>query len=126
MIDDTKEAAMRTAVETASEEWKTAFNSGDAAGCAAAYEVDAIMVAKPFGTFHGREDIKAFWQKIFSDGFAAVEYLNPEIVVVDEVSALLSSKWKMNNAHGIITKELWVLQGQGILLLREDEFEILG
>ena len=84
------------------------------------------MVVKPFGTFTGRHEIETFWDKIITDGFAAVEYVEPEIKVVDETSAVLSSKWRMNKAHGVITKELWVVRDDGIALLREDEFEILG
>ena len=113
-------------VRTASEKWKSAFNAGDAAGCASAYEENAVTNVKPFGTFTGRADIEAFWVKIISEGFKDVEYIEPEIEIIDETSALLSSKWRMNNAHGIITKELWVVQPDGQALLREDDFEILG
>ncbi len=41
-------------------EWQIAFNNQDAAGCAAQYTEDCIMVAKPFGTFEGREAIQGF------------------------------------------------------------------
>ncbi|MEM7226478.1 MAG: nuclear transport factor 2 family protein [Pseudomonadota bacterium] len=117
---------VRSAVEAASRRWQAAFNGGDAAGCAAAYETGAVMTAAPFGTFTGRAEIEAFWAKIIADGFAEVEYIEPEIQVLDEHSALLSSKWRMNKAHGVITKELWVLQADGSALLREDAFEVLG
>lgn len=120
---DTK---LLAAVQAASEYWRAAFNSGDAAGCAAAYEEDAVMVAKPFGTFTGRKDIQAFWNKIIAEGFTDVEYIEPDIKVVDETSAVVSSKWRMNKAHGVITKELWVMQNDGTALLREDDFEVLG
>ena len=33
------------------------------------YESDAVMNAKPFGTFKGREDIAGFWCKLVDDGF---------------------------------------------------------
>ena len=81
------------------------------------------MSAKPFGTFYGIEEIKAFWQKLIDDGFSDVEYIDPEIEVVDESSAVLKSGWKMNKAQGIITRELWVLQPDGSAKLRIDEFE---
>ena len=117
---------VRAAVEAASGKWRDAFNAGDAAACAAAYEDDAVMIAKPFGTFSGRDEIRGFWEKIIADGFAAVEYLEPQIEVLDPTSAVLSANWRMNNAHGVITKELWVLQEDGTALLREDAFEVTG
>ncbi|MEL7086816.1 MAG: nuclear transport factor 2 family protein, partial [Cyanobacteria bacterium J06597_1] len=63
MENNSLESAVLLAVSRASEQWKSAFNSGDAVGCAAQYEPDAIMHARPFGTFTGTEDIQAFWQK---------------------------------------------------------------
>lgn len=114
------------AVHTASHKWATAFNSGDAEGCAAAYELAAVINAKPFGTIAGRADIEGFWSKLITDGFSNVEYIEPHIDVIDAQSAILSSKWRMNKAHGVITKELWVIQDDGTALLREDDFEVLG
>jgi hypothetical protein len=102
------------------------FNTGNAAGCAAAYEETAVMNAKPFGTFTGRAEIEAFCTKIIADGFPDVAYIEPDLNVIDENSAVLTSKWKMNNAHRVITNELWVLQADGTALLREDDFEVLG
>jgi len=102
------------------------FNTGNAAGCAAAYEEMAVMNAKPFVTFTGRAEIEAFWSKIIADGFADVAYIEPDLNVIDENSAVLISKWKMSNAHGVIANELWVLQADGTALLREDDFEVLG
>ncbi len=81
------------------------------------------MVALPFGTFEGRSAIESFWADLIEKGFAEVEYIEPRIEVVDSESAIVSSRWKMNNAHGVITKELWVLQPNGTALLREDHFE---
>lgn len=114
------------AVKTASTKWKNAFNSGDAAGCAVQYEKDAVMNAKPFGTYTGTVEIQAFWQKLIDDGYSDVDYIEPKIKVIDAKSALLTSGWKMNNAHGIITKELWVIQSDGTAKLREDDFEAQG
>lgn len=113
------------AVNQASENWKNAFNSGDAAGCAAQYEADATMHARPFGTFVGTEQIQAFWQQLIDQGFSDVEYIEPQLSVVDDTSMLLTSGWKMNNAAGVIHRELWVLQADGTARLREDDFEAL-
>ncbi len=114
------------AAKIASEKWKAAFNAGDAAGCAACYEETALVVAKPFGTFQGRAEIEALWQQVIGDGFSDVEYLEPKITAADADTAVLTSSWKMNKAHGVITRELWALQADGTALLREDHFEALG
>ena len=122
-MTDNQNAVVVAAVEKASAEWKAAFNSGNAAGCAAQYEADAVMHARPFGTFTGTAEIQAFWQNLIDGGFAEIEYIKPEIVVIDDTSAVLSSGWKMNKAGGVIHKELWVLQADGSAKLREDDFE---
>jgi len=126
MISEEKRQIVLSALRDAGEKWKAAFNTGDAEGCASQYESDALITAKPFGTYSGTEEIRAFWQKLIDDGFSDVEYINPEIEVVDENSAVLSSGWKMNKAKGVITKELWVLQSDGTAKLRIDEFEAQG
>ncbi len=125
MNEDQKNTVI-AAVEAASTKWKNAFNAGDAARCASAYEENAVMNAKPFGTFTGRTEIEAFWAKLITDGFADVEYVEPKLEVRDKTSAILKSGWRMNNAHGVITNELWVLQEDGTALLREDDFEAQG
>ena len=111
------------AVKLASEKWKNAFNSGDAAGCVAQYEEDATMHARPFGTFRGREQIQEFWQNLMDDGYNSVEYVDPELSEIDDSTVLLISGWKMNKASGVIHKEIWAMQSDGAALLREDDFE---
>jgi len=123
MTTEKQQAAVLDAVKKASVQWQSAFNSGDAAGCAAQYESTAVMHARPFGTFTGTSEIQGFWQKLVDDGFTDVEYVNPKIEVVNETSAVLTSDWKMNKASGVIHKELWVLQDDGSAKLREDDFE---
>lgn len=114
------------AVIAASERWKAAFNSGNAQGAAAAYEQNARMVAKPLADVTGRDAIEAFWADLIAKGFAEVEYVEPELTLVDAESARLASGWRMNNAQGVITNELWRLQADGTALLAEDEFEVRG
>ena len=126
MTSEKQKEVILQAVHEASSKWKAAFNSGDAAGCAAQYESDAVMNASPFGTFTGTQEIQAFWQNLVDDGFSDVDYIDPKIEVVDETSAILSSGWKMNKAKGVITNELWVLQADGSAKLREDDFEAQG
>lgn len=126
MLTTEQENTVISAVNIASEQWKSAFNSGDAAGCAKHYEENAVMHARPFGTFTGAKAIQEFWQKLIDDGFSNVDYLDPEIKVIDETSAILTSDWTMNKAEGVIHKELWVLQPDGTAKLREDDFEAQG
>lgn len=118
------DSTIEDAVKEASNRWKAAFNNGDAAGCAAQYEDNAMMHARPFGTFTGRLDIQAFWQKLINDGYSNIEYINTRITTIDSNSAKLKSGWRMNKASGLIHKELWVLQDDGTAKLREDDFEV--
>ena len=122
-MSENRDNKVRLAVEEASSKWKLAFNCGDAAGCAAQYEAEAVMHARPFGTFKGTEEIQAFWQQLIDDGYSDVDYIEPKLDVIDDTSAVLTSGWKMNKAGGIIHKELWVLQSDGTAQLREDDFE---
>ncbi|MGF1521380.1 MAG: YybH family protein [Leptolyngbyaceae cyanobacterium] len=126
MLDAGQKLAVLEAVKTASEQWQAAFNSGNAAGCANQYTKNAVMHARPFGTFTGTLAIQAFWQKLIDDGFSDVEYLEPYIEIVDEKSAVLTSRWQMNQASGVIHKELWVVQEDGTAKLSEDDFEAIG
>ncbi|GJL51259.1 MAG: hypothetical protein NPIRA01_24860 [Nitrospirales bacterium] len=114
------------AVQNASAAWGKAFNSGDAVGCASAYEENAIMIVEPFGTFTGRKNIQSFWGKLISQGYTGVGYDNPTLEVINAKAAVITSKWEMNKAHGVITKELWVLQEDGVAKLKVDAFEVLG
>ena len=108
---------------SASEQWRVFFNQGDAAGCASMYEEGAEMIATPFGIYKGRQEIQAFWQNIMDQGFADVAYIDTEIEPIDNFTTVLTSSWKMNKAQGVITRELWVVQDDGSMRLREDHFE---
>lgn len=123
MVAEQQKMKILEAVKAASLRWRKAFNGGDATGCAAEYEDDAVMHAQSFGTFTGSDEIRNFWDKFISDGFTDVEYINPVIEVIDEQSAILKSGWKMNKAAGVIHEELWVLQVDGTAKLRRDDFE---
>lgn len=109
-----------------SEAWKSAFNSRDAKGCADQYTADSTMHAKPFGTFEGREAIEAFWQDIINQGFDDVNYTDVNWEAVGEDGYVLSSKWTMNKAFGVVHREHWVMQDDGKARMISDEFEIQG
>lgn len=114
------------AVQKSSAAWIEAFNRGDFTACANAYEINGVMTAKPFGTFIGREEIQAFWKKLILQGYAKVRYVEPAIEVINANTAVVSSKWEMNKAYGIITEEIWVLQEDGQAKLKIDNFEVIG
>jgi hypothetical protein len=69
--------------------------------------------------------LRPIGENLIDGGFADVQYVDPKIEAIDDRSALLTSKWAMNKAHGVITRELWVLQADATALLREDHFEAL-
>ena len=83
------------------------------------------MTVKPFGMFAGIKSIQGFWENSISQGYSNVSYIEPDIEKINTNSAIISSKWKMNKAHGIITKELWILQDDGQAKLRIENFEVL-
>ena len=106
--------------------WQNAFNNQDAAGCAAQYSKNAIMHARPFGTFEGTAQIESFWQGIIEQGFKDVDYTDVSWTKFDDTSFILSSKWTMNKAHGVVHRELWRVEKDGKARLIEDEFEVQG
>ena len=124
VISMNKNEKLLDAINTASAQWKAAFNSGDVLSCVEQYESSAVMHARNLGTKKGPTEIQNFWQKLIDDGYSTVEYINPKINIVNETSAILTAKWKMKKANGVIHKELWVLQEDGTAKLREDDFEI--
>ncbi len=118
--------AVLQAIIQASNQWKFAFNSGDAEACTTYYEKTAKMHAEPFGIFSGRDEIQGFWQKLIDDGFSDVEYIDPNIKIINDTSGILTAGWRMNKAVGVIHKELWVIQNDGTAKLRDDHFEAKG
>ena len=125
-VSEAERNRLLNAVKTASDAWVEAFNTGNAKAAAALYEDHAVMTAMPFGTFNGKKDIHSFWDNLISQGFAKVRYMEPRTEVVNSHTAIISAKWEMNKAYGIITKELWVLQDDGTAKLRIDDFEVHG
>ena len=106
--------------------WQTAFNRHDAKGCAAQYSEECVMEAKPFGTFKGRAAIETFWQGIIDQGFKEVNYTEVDWQPMGDNGFLLSSKWTMNKAFGVVHKEHWALEADGKARLISDDFEVLG
>ena len=124
-VNEQQQATILAKVTQASETWKSAFNQGNAELCAKQYTSGAVMQARPFGTFTGFDAIKAFWQDLIDKGFTDVDYIEPTYEVVNEKNVILTSRWSMNNAGGVIHKELWQQQANGEFKLAEDDFEVL-
>ena len=106
--------------------WQTAFNRQDAAGCAAQYGENTVMQAQPFGTFTGRKEIETFWQGIIDQGFADVDYTEVKWEASDKGGYILTSKWTMNKAFGVVHHEHWVVENDGKARLAADHFEVQG
>lgn len=106
--------------------WQSAFNSQNAEGCAEQYMQDGVMVARPFGTFEGREAILSFWQDLISKGFDEVNYTDVQWEAEGDNGFVLKANWTMNKAYGVIHREHWVIDTDGKARLVYDEFEVQG
>lgn len=122
-MTDVDNDKVKQEVRERSSKWIASFNSGDVDACIAAYKNDAVMNAKPFGTFRGIAEIDAFWRPFMASGPGELEYSNVELEVIDPDTVDLSADWKMNVGRGIITKERWVRQPGG-WFLEQDDFEL--
>jgi ketosteroid isomerase-like protein len=107
-----------------SKKWISDFNNGDAKACVEAYTAEAIMNAKPLGTYIGSDQIKGFWKPFIESGAGELEYSNVTLATENENTVLLSADWKMNIGRGIITQERWVKQSDGKWLIEYDDFEV--
>jgi ketosteroid isomerase-like protein len=120
----TNDEIIKQVVLECSQKWIEAFNKGDSDTCIAGYQVDAVINAKPLGTFTGTDEIDAFWRPFMASGAGELKYSDVKLEVVDASTILLSASWIMNVGRGIITLEKWVLQSNGRWLLAQDDFEI--
>ena len=120
----TNDEKLKQAVLERSQKWIEAFNKGDTNTCIAGYQVDAVINAKPLGTFKGTGEIDGFWRPFMASGAGELKYSDVKLEVVDASTVLLSASWSMNVGRGIITLEKWVLENDGNWLLAQDDFEI--
>lgn len=107
----------------ASKNWISNFNKGNTNAIVDAYTDDAIMVAKPFGTYKGKKAISEFWTPFVKSGASDLKYANTKIEVINHKTAIISSDWSMNVGRGIITNETWI-KTNGVWKLVEDHFEV--
>ena len=107
----------------ASKNWISNFNKGNTTEITNAYTEDAIMVAKPFGTFKGKKAIGEFWTPFVKSGASDLKYTNTKVKIINKTKAIISSDWSMNVGKGIITNETWV-KINGVWKLQNDHFEV--
>lgn len=103
--------------------WVENFNKGNVQYCIDAYVDDARMIVKGLGKFEGKEEIAGFWNELTKKA-NHIEYLNTNIIVIDENTIHLNSDWKMNIGEGIITLEEWVKQEDNTWKLVNDCFQV--
>jgi len=118
------ETELKQAVAARSQEWIECFNNGDVDACVGAYQSDAVINAKPLGTFTGTSEIDAFWRPFIATGAGDLKYEDVKLQVIDSSTVLLSANWSMNVGRGVITMEKWVQQDDSNWLLVQDDFEI--
>jgi ketosteroid isomerase-like protein len=112
-------------VLTRSKKWVEDFNNRNIKGCVDAYTIDAVVNARPMGTFKGIDQIEGFWRPFIETGAGELEYSNVVLAVENDNMVLLKADWKMNVGHGVIIQERWVKQPDGNWLLEYDDFEVL-
>ena len=113
-------------VSKASMQWIENFNNANIDGIANGYADDAEMIAKPFGKYQGRKNIKIFWENLINNMNATnLIYSDTKIEYINETEVHISSKWTMNIGEGIITNETWKKDAAGDWKLKKDQFEVL-
>ncbi len=108
----------------ASRQWVEWFNNSNVDACADTYTTDAVLNAKPFGTYSGRDAIRAFWKDLIAKGARDLRYSKIKVDQIDTKTVLIAASWSMNIGGGVITQERWVKVGSR-WLLAEDSFEVL-
>jgi ketosteroid isomerase-like protein len=103
--------------------WIENFNKGNVQYCIDAYAEEARLIVKGLGKFEGKEEIAGFWNELTKKA-NHIEYLNTNIIVIDENTIHLNSDWKMNIGEGIITLEEWVKQEDNTWKLVNDCFQV--
>jgi uncharacterized protein (TIGR02246 family) len=68
------------------EEFEAAYNTGNAAGVAALYTEDAVVLPPGGGFVEGREAIADLWQGAMDSGFYMLDLQPNEIVVVGDTA----------------------------------------
>ena len=120
----TKDQKAKADVIGAATGWAAAFNAGKAKACSSFYAENAMMRPEPMEPVEGRPAIAAFWEGLIENGYKNVRYLDPQVEMLSETRARLSSPWCMNRARGMIHEELWD-KVDGVWNIAKDHFEIM-
>ena len=116
---------IETEVLEQSRKWIQDFNKRNIKGCVQAYTIDAVVNARPMGTFKGLGEIEGFWRPFIETGAGELEYSNVVLAVEDNNTVLLKADWKMNVGEGNIIQQRWVKGSDGKWLLAYDDFEFI-
>ncbi|MEM7007695.1 MAG: nuclear transport factor 2 family protein [Thermodesulfobacteriota bacterium] len=106
-----------------SRKWIQDFNNKNVKACVDAYTADAVMNARPMGTFNGIGEIEGFWKPFIESGAGELEYSNVVVAVENENTVLLRADWTMNIGRGVVIQERWVKKN-GKWHLEHDDFEV--
>ncbi len=120
----THEYKIETEVLERSKQWIKDFNNKNIRACIDAYTADAVVNARPMGTFKGIGEIEGFWRPFIESGAGELEYTNVVLAVENDHTVLLRADWSMNIGRGVIIQERWVKQSDGTWLLEHDDFEV--
>lgn len=116
---------IETEVLEQSRKWIQDFNNKNVNGCVEAYTIDAVVNARPMGTYKGLSEIEGFWRPFIETGAGDLEHSNVVMAVEDDTTVLLKADWKMNLGEGKIIQQRWVKKSDGKWLLEYEDFEIL-
>ena len=105
-------------------EWIRNFNEGNLEHCVSAYTPDAVMNAKPFGTFTGQRAIGAYWKLFIESDTGELAYRNVKLQSQGENTVHLTGEWTTNNGRGLVLLEIWVKQNDGSWRIVSDNYEV--
>ena len=78
--------SLRAQIEEAVAKWEEHYNKGDAAGLAAVYTPDAVVLPPGGARVDGRANIQAFWQGAMDAGVSDVDLRTVEVSRAGDVA----------------------------------------
>lgn len=89
-----------TAIEAQNAKFIAAYNAGDAAGVAAVYTQDAVIMPPDGAAITGHDAVAAFWQSEFDSGSAGATLTTLEVVKIDDNNAVERAQFEVFNSAG--------------------------